>query len=49
MFADDAKFRHKSATDPAIAVVPEIKEFVTRTIARCAHFRKLTSVVHLIV
>jgi len=45
MFVDDAKFRYKSATDPAIAVVPEIKEFVARTIARCARFRKSTSVV----
>lgn len=49
MLTDDAKFRLKSVTDPAIAVMPEMKEFVARTIARCAHFRKCKSVVHVIV
>jgi len=38
--ADDAKFRNKSVTDPVIAVIPEMKEFVARTIARCARFGK---------
>lgn len=38
--ADDAKFRNKSVTDPVIAVILEMKEFVARTIARCARFGK---------
>jgi len=46
MFTEDAKFRYKSVIDPAIAVLPEIKEFVARAIARCARFRKSTSVIH---
>jgi len=42
MFPDDAKSHVKSVTDPVIAVMPEMKEFVARTIARCARFGKST-------
>ena len=38
--ADDAKFHSRSATDPVIAVMPEMKEAVARTIAQCARHRK---------